>query len=134
MILLYIIQISEVFISICSFGSMNNSMLLEAVKNFESPLYIYDSNKISIEGSTDKAFTENVKKRFESYDWNVIEIEDSEDCEKISSSISAAKNSNLPSLLILKSKIGYGSPNKFDSEKAHGEALGEEEVKLTREN
>ena len=124
--------------SIVSDGDLMEGITSEAASlagtlKLNNIIYIYDSNKISIEGSTDKAFTENVKKRFESYDWNVIEIEDSEDCEKISSSISAAKNSNLPSLLILKSKIGYGSPNKFDSEKAHGEALGEEEVKLTRE-
>ena len=124
--------------SIISDGDLMEGITSEAASlagtlKLNNIIYIYDSNKISIEGSTDKAFTENVKKRFESYDWNVIEIEDSEDCEKISSSISAAKNSNLPSLLILKSKIGYGSPNKFDSEKAHGEALGEEEVKLTRE-
>ena len=124
--------------SIVSDGDLMEGITSEAASlagtlKLNNIIYIYDSNKISIEGSTDKAFTENVKKRFESYDWNVIEIEDSEDCKKISSSISAAKNSNLPSLLILKSKIGYGSPNKFDSEKAHGEALGEEEVKLTRE-
>ena len=124
--------------SIVSDGDLMEGITSEAASlagtlKLNNIIYIYDSNKISIEGSTDKAFTENVKKRFESYDWNVIEIEDSEDCKKISSCISAAKNSNLPSLLILKSKIGYGSPNKFDSEKAHGEALGEEEVKLTRE-
>ena len=124
--------------SIVSDGDLMEGITSEAASlagtlKLNNIIYIYDSNKISIEGSTDKAFTENVKKRFESYDWNVIEIEDSEDCKKISSSISAAENSNLPSLLILKSKIGYGSPNKFDSEKAHGEALGEEEVKLTRE-
>ena len=124
--------------SIVSDGDLMEGITSEAASlagtlKLNNIIYIYDSNKISIEGSTDKAFTENVKKRFESYDWNVIEIEDSEDCKKISSCISDAKNSNLPSLLILKSKIGYGSPNKFDSEKAHGEALGEEEVKLTRE-
>ena len=114
-------------------GITSESASLAGTLKLNNIIYIYDSNKISIEGSTDKAFTENVKQRFESYNWNVIEIKDSEDCEAISRSIGVAKNSDLPSLLILKSKIGYGSPNKFNSEKAHGEALGEEEVKLTRE-
>lgn len=115
-------------------GISSEAASLAGTLNLENITYIYDSNKISIEGSTDKAFTENVKLRFESYNWDVIEIDNSENYIEISKGISEAKKSSNPSLIILKSKIGFGSPNKFNSEKAHGEALGEEEVKLTRNN
>ena len=115
-------------------GISSEAASLAGTLNLENIIYIYDSNKISIEGSTDKAFTENVKLRFESYNWDVIEIDNSENYIDISKGISEAKKSSNPSLIILKSKIGFGSPNKFNSEKAHGEALGEEEVKLTRNN
>ena len=115
-------------------GISSEAASLAGTLNLENIIYIYDSNKISIEGSTDKAFTENVKLRFESYNWDVIEIDNSENYIEISKGISEAKKSSNPSLIILKSKIGFGSPNKFNSEKAHGEALGEEEVELTRNN
>ena len=115
-------------------GISSEAASLAGTLNLENITYIYDSNRISIEGSTDKAFTENVKLRFESYNWDVIEIDNSENYIEISKGISEAKKSSNPSLIILKSKIGFGSPNKFNSEKAHGEALGEEEVKLTRNN
>ncbi|MBR38680.1 MAG: transketolase, partial [Dehalococcoidia bacterium] len=115
-------------------GISSEAASLAGTLNLENIIYIYDSNKISIEGSTDKAFTENVKLRFESYNWDVIEIDNSENYIEISKGISEAKKSSNPSLVILKSKIGFGSPNKFNSEKAHGEALGEEEVELTRNN
>jgi len=125
--------------SIVSDGDLMEGITSEAASlagtlNLENIIYIYDSNRISIEGSTDKAFTENVKLRFESYNWNVIEIDNSENYIDISKGISEAKNSSNPTLIILNSKIGFGSPNKFNSEKAHGEALGEDEVKLTRKN
>jgi len=115
-------------------GISSEAASLAGTLNLENIIYIYDSNRISIEGSTDKAFTENVKLRFESYNWDVIEIDNSENYIDISKGISEAKNSSNPTLIILNSKIGFGSPNKFNSEKAHGEALGEEEVKLTRNN
>ena len=115
-------------------GISSEAASLAGTLNLENIIYIYDSNRISIEGSTDKAFTENVKLRFESYNWDVIEIDNSENYIDISKGISKAKNSSNPTLIILNSKIGFGSPNKFNSEKAHGEALGEEEVKLTRNN
>jgi transketolase len=115
-------------------GISSEAASLAGTLNLENIIYIYDSNRISIEGSTDKAFTENVKLRFESYNWDVIEIDNSENYIEISKGISEAKKSSNPSLIILKSKIGFGSPNIFNSEKAHGEALGEEEVKLIRNN
>jgi transketolase len=97
-------------------------------------IYLYDSNDISIEGSTNLAFTENVAERFKSYGWDVSEDINGEDTQKISKAIENAKiETKKPSLIILKTKIGFGSPNKVGKETAHGEALGVKEVKLTRD-
>lgn len=96
-------------------------------------IYLYDSNRISIEGSTDITFTENVTKRFEAYNWHVIEI-DGHDHDQISAAIEDAQSvTDKPSLVVCKTHIGFGSPNKQDSESSHGSPLGKEEVKLTKE-
>lgn len=93
----------------------------------------YDSNSITIEGSTDLAFTEDVGKRFEAYGWNVLEGS-AHDFEEIQSLVEKAKNKNgKPTLVILESIIGFGSPNKAGTHGVHGAPLGEEEVILTRE-
>jgi len=95
---------------------------------------LYDDNRISIEGSTDIAFTENVSKRFESQDWHVIQVPDGNDLDAISKAIEAAKaETEKPSLIVLRTFIAYGSPNKQGSADAHGAPLGEEEVRLTKE-
>lgn len=125
--------------SIVSDGDLMEGISSEAASiagtlKLDNIIYFYDSNNISIEGSTDLAFKEDVAKRFESYGWNVISNIEGEDIEGISKSIDLAKKSNLPSLIILNTKIGFGSPNKSGSEKAHGEALGEEEVALTKKS
>jgi transketolase len=97
-------------------------------------IFFYDDNGISIEGNTDITFTENVKARFEAYDWHVQEI-DGHDFEAIEGAIQKAKKtSGKPHMIICHTHIAYGSPNKHDSEKAHGSPLGEEEIRLTREN
>ena len=96
-------------------------------------IYLYDSNKISIEGSTDLAFTEDVSKRFDAYDWHVVEI-DGHDHDQISSAIEEAQNvTDKPSLVVCKTKIGFGSPNKEGKESSHGSPLGSDEIKLTKE-
>ena len=96
-------------------------------------VFIYDDNGISIEGDTDITFRENVKKRFSSYGWHVTDTIDANDLVKIQSSIDEARlETRCPSLVIVKSVIGYGSPNKAGNQSAHGEALGIEEVALTR--
>ncbi len=96
-------------------------------------IYLYDSNKITIEGSTDLAFTEDATQRFESYNWHVVEI-DGHNHDEISSAIEEAQSvTDKPSLIICKTHIGYGSPNKQGSETSHGSPLGEEEIKLTKE-
>lgn len=96
----------------------------------------YDDNHVTIEGPTDLSFHEDVKRRFEAYGWHVISVQDDgNDIEAISKAISAAqKETSLPSLIIVRTHIGYGSPNRQDTAKAHGEALGLDEVRLTKEN
>ena len=96
---------------------------------------LYDDNSITIDGSTDLAFTEDVAKRFEAYGWHVRRIEHGDDPTAIASAIEAAqKEPDRPSLICVKTHIGHGSPNKQDSHAAHGSPLGEEEIKLTKEN
>jgi transketolase len=98
-------------------------------------IYFYDDNHISIDGSTDLAFTENRVDRFKAYGWHVQSVEDGNDIEAIEKAIRAAqKEKDRPSLISVRTHIGYGSPNKQDTASAHGEPLGAEELKLTKEN
>ncbi|MFQ5779870.1 MAG: transketolase, partial [Nitrospiria bacterium] len=96
----------------------------------------YDDNRITIEGSTDLAFTEDVKRRYEAYGWHVVGARgDVNDLEAVAEAIQSAQSEmERPSLIVVRSHIGYGSPNRQDTAKAHGEPLGIEEVKLTKEN
>jgi transketolase len=94
----------------------------------------YDDNNITIEGRTNLAESDNVKMRFKSYNWNIIEI-DAHDFDQIDKAIRKARRSKeAPTLVICKTIIGKGSPNKADTASAHGEPLGEEEVVLTKRN
>ena len=97
-------------------------------------IYFYDDNHISIEGPTELAFTDDVAKRFEGYHWHAQNIgEKANDLEALSQAIKNAQNEkDKPSLIIIRSHIGYGSPNKQDTAEAHGSPLGEDEVKLTK--
>ncbi|MCD6262363.1 MAG: transketolase [Deltaproteobacteria bacterium] len=95
---------------------------------------LYDDNHISIEGHTDLSFTEDVKARFAAYGWDVQQVEDGNDLDAIENAIlSAQKQTHRPSLIAVRSVIGYGSPNKADSPSAHGAPLGPEETGLTKE-
>ncbi|MDG6025880.1 MAG: transketolase [Candidatus Brocadia sp.] len=97
-------------------------------------IYIYDSNQISIEGSTSITFTEDVGKRFEAYNWRVAKI-DGHNHNEIVAAIEAARNEQeRPSLIIARTHIGKGSPNKQDTASVHGEPLGAKELELTKEN
>ncbi len=97
-------------------------------------IYLYDDNHISIEGSTDLAFTEKRTARFEAYGWHVQQVEDGNDLDAIEKAIvSAQKETQKPSLIAVRTHIGYGSPNKQDRASAHGEPLGKEELKLTKQ-
>jgi transketolase len=95
--------------------------------------WIYDNNHITIEGNTRLAFTEDVAARFLGYRWNVLRVGDANDLERIEDALTVFRTTRgRPTLIILDSHIGYGSPHKVDTAAAHGEPLGEEEVKLTK--
>ena len=98
-------------------------------------IYLYDDNRISIEGSTDLAFTENRAARFEAYGWQVQQVKDGNDLAAIEQAIISAKaEADRPSLIAVRTHIGYGSPNKQDTAGVHGEPLGAEEIQLTKQN
>jgi transketolase len=97
-------------------------------------IYLYDDNHISIDGSTDLSFTEDVAKRFEAYHWHVQTIADGNDLEVIDHAIKAAQEEKgRPSLIKIRTHIGFGSPNKQDTAEAHGSPLGDDEIKLTKQ-
>lgn len=96
-------------------------------------IYLYDANKISIDGSTDLSFTEDVAQRFEAYGWHVVRVLDGNDVEAIDAAITQAKAvSDKPSLVIVHTVIGFGSPNKANTSGVHGEPLGAVELKATK--
>ncbi len=98
-------------------------------------IYLYDDNRISIEGSTSLAFTEDSELRFRAFGWHVLNVDDGNDADKISLAISQAKEvKDKPSLIKVRTHIAFGSPNKVDSESAHGSPLGKEELRLTKLN
>lgn len=97
-------------------------------------IVLYDSNDISLDGDLNKAYSDDVQKRFEAYNWHYVRVEDGNDVEEIKNAIQIAKeNKEQPTLIEIKTIIGYGSPNKSNSSASHGAPLGEEEVKLTKE-
>ncbi len=126
--------------AICSDGDLMEGVSAEAASlaghlGLGNMIYFYDSNHITIEGNTDLAFDEDVSKRFQAYGWQVQEVPDINDHEELSNAIkNAQKETERPSLIIVRSHIGYGSPNKHDSAAAHGSPLGKDEVRLVKEN
>ncbi len=98
-------------------------------------IVIYDDNKISIEGITDLAFTEDVAMRFKAYNWQVLEVKDGNDIEAIFNALKTAKaDKERPSMIKLRTQIAFGSPNKQGTADAHGAPLGVDEVNLTKKN
>jgi transketolase len=115
-------------------GVSSEAASLAGHLGLDNLVYLYDSNHISIEGSTELAFTEDVGKRFEAYGWSVQSVADGNDVEAIGRAIRTAQAEQArPSLIIVPTHIGYGSPHKQDTAESHGSPLGEEEVKLTKE-
>jgi transketolase len=97
--------------------------------------WIYDNNRITIEGHTDLAFSDDVATRFIAYGWNVLRVGDANDLEMLSRAFNTFHATHdRPTLIIVDSHIGYGSPHKQDTSAAHGEPLGEEEVRLAKQN
>ena len=95
----------------------------------------YDDNHITIEGSTDLTYSDDAAARFEAYGWHVQRVEDANDLEALDGAIAEAQSvADRPSLIIVRSHIAFGSPNKHDTAEAHGAPLGEKEIRLTKEN
>ena len=116
-------------------GVASEAASLAGTLRLSKLIYLYDDNDISIEGNTDIAFAENVAQRFQAYGWHVIGPIDGMDFECVDSALRMARAENSrPSLIICRTIIGYGSPNKQGTGSAHGEPLGEEEVRLAKEN
>ncbi|WP_282924844.1 transketolase [Peptoniphilus genitalis] len=113
-------------------GISNEASSLAGTLKLDKLIVLYDSNKISIEGSTDLAFSENVCDRYKALGWDTFVVHDGNDLDEINAKIEEAKKSDKPALIEVKTKIGYGSPRE-DSAKAHGEPLGKEDRKSTRE-
>lgn len=114
-------------------GVASEAASLAGHLKLDNIIYLYDDNHISIDGSTDLAFTEDRAKRFEAYGWHVQTIADGNDLNAIDKAITAAKSvKKQPHLIKIRTHIGYGSPNKQDTAEAHGSPLGEEEVKLAK--
>jgi transketolase len=123
---------------LCSDGDLMEGISSEAASlaghlKLNNLLWIYDDNKITIEGETELAFSEDVATRFEGYGWNALQVDDANNLEAIQRAIDSAKKvTDKPSIIILKSIIGYGAPNKANTHAAHGAPLGEDEIKLTK--
>lgn len=124
----------------CSDGDMMEGVSSEAAsfaghQMLGNLCWIYDSNRITIEGHTDLAFSDDVAARFLAYGWNVQKVGDANDRERLAEAIEAfLSNDDVPTLIIVDSHIGYGAPHKHDTSAAHGEPLGEEEIRLTKRN
>jgi transketolase len=116
-------------------GCTHETASLAGHLKLDNLICFYDSNSITIEGSTSLAFTEDVKKRFEAYDWRVINIDNANDIAQVEKALDQAVVSNgKPTLIIGKTTIAFGSPNKAGKSSAHGEPLGAEELTATKLN
>ncbi|UTR17110.1 transketolase [Salipaludibacillus sp. LMS25] len=124
--------------SICGDGDLMEGVSAEAASlaghlKLGKLVVLYDSNDISLDGELHQSFSENVEDRFKAYGWQVIRVEDGNDLSEIATAIEAAKADDRPTLIEVKTVIGYGSPNKGGKSASHGAPLGEDEVKMTKE-
>ncbi len=116
-------------------GISHEAASLAGHLGLDNLIWIYDNNHITIEGKTELAFSEDVGRRFEAYNWHVQRVRDANDLSSISAAIqNAAHESEKPSLIIVDSHIAFGAPNKQDTADAHGAPLGEDEVRATKIN
>ena len=116
-------------------GISSEAFSLAGTLGLNKLIVLYDSNKISIEGSTDIAFTEDVKKRFDAFGFQTLVVEDGNNLDEIHAAIEAAKaDTTRPSMIMVKTQIGYGCPAKQGKASAHGEPLGDENVAALKEN
>ncbi|HEX5279170.1 MAG TPA: transketolase [Micropepsaceae bacterium] len=125
--------------ALCSDGDMMEGVASEAASiaghlALGNLCWLYDNNNISIEGHTSLAFTEDVGARFRAYGWNVEHVRDANDCDALFAALGGFRqNRKAPTLIIVDSHIAYGAPHKQDTKEAHGEPLGEPEVKLAKQ-
>ena len=125
--------------ALASDGDMMESVASEAASlaghlRLGKLIVLYDDNHVTIDGPTEIAFSEDVAKRYEAYGWRTSRVTDGNDVEAVTAAIASARaETERPSLILVRTHIGYGSPNKQDTSEAHGAALGPEEVALTKE-
>ncbi len=125
------------------YGIVSDGDLMEGVASEAASLaghlklgkivYLYDDNHITIDGATDIAFSEDVLARFEAYGWHTERVADGNDVEGIRAAVKRAESDERPSLIAVRTVIGYGSPNKAGTSSSHGSPLGEEEIRATKE-
>jgi transketolase len=124
--------------AVCGDGCMMEGVGSEAASlaghlELDNLCWIYDNNHITIEGNTRIAFSEDVAARFMGYHWNVLRVGDANDLERIEDALKTFRQTRgRPTLIIIDSHIGYGSPHRVDTAKAHGDPLGEDELRLTK--
>lgn len=126
--------------AICGDGCLMEGVASEAASlaghlKLDNLCLLYDDNQITIDGRTTLAFTENVSERFKAYGWNVLHVADANDLPALARALTdASSTKGQPTIIVVKGKIGYGAPHKQDSEHAHGEPLGEDEIKGAKRN
>ncbi|GAE34812.1 transketolase [Halalkalibacter akibai] len=125
--------------SICGDGDLMEGVSAEAASlaghlQLGRLVVLYDSNDISLDGDLNLSFSESVENRFKAYNWHYLRVEDGNDLTEINKAIELAKADPRPTLIEVKTTIGYGSPNKGGKSASHGAPLGQEEIKLTKEN
>ncbi|WP_118182823.1 transketolase [Paraburkholderia phosphatilytica] len=123
--------------ALCGDGDMMEGVSHEAASlaghlQLSNLIWIYDSNRVTIEGHTDLAYSDDPEARFHGYGWHTLHVDDVNDPAALEAAFNEAKQSDRPTLIVVKSIIGWGAPNKQDTAAAHGEPLGEEEVKLAK--
>ncbi|MGG3448793.1 MULTISPECIES: transketolase [Bacillaceae] len=125
--------------ALCGDGDLMEGVASEAASlaahlKLNRLVLLYDSNDISLDGDLDKSFSESVEGRFTAYGWNYIRVEDGNDLEAVTNALeSAKKEDNRPTIIEVKTVIGYGSPNKSGKSESHGAPLGADEMKLTKD-
>src|SRR6266550_3084806 len=125
--------------TLCSDGDLQEGIASEAASlaghlRLRKLVALYDDNHIQLDGPTSMAWSEDVVARFKAYGWHAAHVADGNDIEEIARAIEVAREDDRPSLVAIRTHIGFGSPNRQDTQKAHGQPLGEDEVRLVKEN
>jgi transketolase len=125
--------------TLCSDGDLQEGIASEAASlaghlRLRKLVALYDDNHIQLDGPTAMAWSEDVVARFEAYGWHAARVADGNDIEEIARAIEVARDDDRPSLIAVRTHIGYGSPNRQDTQKAHGQPLGADEVRLVKQN